>query len=219
MARIPAAPAVCRQARTRSSDGRGLRCCARRAALLGPAEPQSPFARSALPLRPRYYGLMRRSFGLSRPSTHRASSGSLCSLGHPLLVRRTVPIWAYASLLECHAPYAGGMPGALGQYFPSINGLRLTTQGSAVRKSPHQRFPVGATFSTRQAFRNVVALQVARPPDRSAPLSAAPGDFYTRASCRVVTFPAVEHATRPTGQLPGLVFHQQEAQPSRPHVG
>jgi hypothetical protein len=112
----------------------------------GPAGPQSPLARSALPLLPRYYGLMRRSFGLSRPSTPRASSGSLGSLGHPLLVRRTVPILAYASALECHAPYAGGMPGALGQYFPGINGLHPTTQGSAVRKSPHQRFLVGLPF-------------------------------------------------------------------------
>jgi hypothetical protein len=43
--------------------------------------------------------------------------------------------------------------------------------------------------------------------------TAAPEGLYFRAFSRFVTSSTVEYATRPTGRLPGLVFHQQEGQP------
>jgi hypothetical protein len=42
---------------------------------------------------------------------------------------------------------------------------------------------------------------------------AAPEGVSTRAFRRFVTSPTVEYATRLTGQLPGLDFHQQEERP------
>lgn len=42
--------------------------------------------------------------------------------------------------------------------------------------------------------------------------SAAPEGVSTRAFRRVVASSTVEYATRLTGQLPGLDFHQQEEQ-------
>ena len=43
--------------------------------------------------------------------------------------------------------------------------------------------------------------------------TAAPEGVSTRAFRRFVTSPTVEYATRLTGQLPGLDFHQQEERP------
>jgi hypothetical protein len=42
---------------------------------------------------------------------------------------------------------------------------------------------------------------------------AAPEGVSTRAFRRFVTSPTVEYATRLTGQLPGLDFHQQDERP------
>ena len=38
---------------------------------------------------------------------------------HPRLVNGTVPILLHLSVLKCCAPYAGGSPGALDQFFPA----------------------------------------------------------------------------------------------------
>ena len=38
-------------------------------------------------------------------------------------------------------------------------------------------------------------------------------EYKERLCCRLVTSSTVGYATRPTGQLPGLDFHQQERQP------
>lgn len=61
------------------------------------------------------------------------------------------------------------------------------------------------------------------PPDRSPswlfePLSRLTRTSYARAFDRFVASSAVEYATPPTGQFPGLVSHQQEEQPRRLHT-
>jgi len=96
-------------------------------------------------------------------------------LRHPRLVAGTFPLLVCPSFLKCYAPYAGGSSSALDQFFPDDIGLRLSYPGSALREWFHKRLHVGLSISARQTFHNVVALQVACPPGRSAPLCSARG--------------------------------------------
>jgi hypothetical protein len=66
-------------------------------------------------------------------------------LRQPRLVIGTVPTFLCSPVLKCHALYAGGSPGALGQCFPDVFGLRLSTQARLPQR-PHKRFHVGACF-------------------------------------------------------------------------
>ncbi len=106
---------------------------------------------------------------------------------------------------------------------PAVRRVRLTSSSpttSAFAQFRSARLPAillrtasrGLSISTRQAFANVTALQLACPPDRSVPHRGTRGRL-ARACCRFVASSAVECATRPTGRLPGLDFHQLERQP------
>jgi hypothetical protein len=96
-------------------------------------------------------------------------------LRHPRLVAGIFPLWACPSFLKCYVLYAGGSSSALDQFFPDDIGLHLGYPGSAPRKWFHKRLHVGLSISARQTFLDVVALQVARPPGRSAPRRSARG--------------------------------------------
>src|SRR5215469_5740501 len=122
---------------------------------------------------------------------------------------RDRPALVCLSFLECL--YTGGSTSAPNQFFPVDIGLRLTTLARLFRKSSHKTASRGLSFSIRRAFLYVAALQFACPPDRSAPWRLRTS--YIRACCRFVASATVGCATRPTGQLPGLDFHQQERQP------
>ena len=156
---------------------------------------------------------MRRSPRLPSPFQQLPYGRCPRRLRHPRLVAGTFPLLVCPSFLKCHVLYAGGPSSAPDQFFPDDIGLRLDYPGSALRKWYHQRLHVGLYISARQTFRNVVALQVACPPGRSAPQQQRPRTLYIRAFRRFVASSTVEYATRPTGRLPGLVSHQQEGQP------
>jgi hypothetical protein len=79
------------------------------------------------------------------PFAHLPYGRCPCRLRHPRLVVGTVPLWVCPSLLECHALYAGGLSGALDQFFPDNIGLRLLLPGSASRKFSHQTASRGVT--------------------------------------------------------------------------
>jgi integrase-like protein len=133
-------------------------------------------------------------------------------LRHPQLVAGTVPTLLCPSVLKCHVPYAGGSSSAPDQFFPDDIGLHRFHRGSALRKSPTNGFPWDAKF---QRGRHSVMLW---PSKLLALLTVRhrmrhPRTLYIRAYRRFVTSSTVEYATRPTGRLPGLVFHQQEGQP------
>jgi len=180
--------------------------------VVGPPSPRAPWLRRRYPPS----SLLRAHAPIPVPpipTSALALWGMSLRLRQPRLVTGTFPLWVCPSLLECCAPYAGGSSGALDQFFPDDIGLRRTTLGSAHRESSHQRLQVGAPFSARQAFLNVAALQLACPPDRSAPLTRHPGTLYARAFHRFVASSTVEYATRPTGRLPGRDSHPQEKQP------
>lgn len=143
--------------------------------------------------------------------------GRPCRLRHPRLVNGTVPILLCLSVLKCCAPYAGGPPGALDQFFPGEQRPSPCHAGLGFRpRSSHKRLLVGGRFRHgRHSF-------MLRPSSLLAPLTvrhryAAPGDFYARACCRFVTSSTVEYATRPTGQLPGRNLRPRERQPYRLH--
>jgi hypothetical protein len=96
-----------------------------------------------------------------------------------------------------------------------FNGLRPLRQARLPPVSVHERLLVGARFEK-------IGIPLCSPPVclPSWPFGtaiAAPEGVYIRACYRFVTSSAVEYATRPTGQLPGLDFHQQEKQPCRLH--
>jgi hypothetical protein len=110
------------------------------------------------------------------PFAHLPYGRCPCRLRHPRLVAGTVPLWVCPSILKCHALYAGGSSSALDQFFPDDIGLRLLLPGSAYREFSRKTASRGPCISTRQAFSNVAALQVACPPGRSAPQQcSAPG--------------------------------------------
>ena len=72
-----------------------------------------------------------------------------CRLRHPRLVNGTVPILLRLSVLKCCAPYAGGSPGAIDQFFPGNNGLRPSPRArlsSAIE--PTNGFPWEVDFGT-----------------------------------------------------------------------
>ena len=69
-------------------------------------------------------------------------------LHHPRLVIGTFPTLVCFSVLECCAPYTGGLSSAANQFFLDNIGLRLTTHGSAFRKFPTKRFHVDYLFDT-----------------------------------------------------------------------
>jgi len=98
-----------------------------------------------------------------------------CCSRHPQRVPGTVPTLLCPSVLKCHAPYAGGSSSAPDQFFPDDIGLHLPIPVRLAASLP-QTASRGRQFSARQTFPNVVALQVACPPDRSAPHCAAPED-------------------------------------------
>ena len=98
-----------------------------------------------------------------------------CCSRHPQLVPGTVPTLLCPSVLQCHAPDAGGSSSAPDQFFPDAIGLHLPIPVRLAASLPPTASR-GRQFSARQTFPNVVALQVACPPDRSAPHCAAPED-------------------------------------------
>ena len=99
-------------------------------------------------------------------------------------------------LLRCCVPYAGGLPSALDQFFLGNNDLRPSPRARLSSAMVPQTVSRGSPISTRQTFSNIAALQLARPPDRSAPLPQHLEDFYARACDRFVTSSTVEYATR-----------------------
>jgi len=157
---------------------------------------------------------MRRSPRLPPPFQQLPYRRCPSRLRHPRLVAGTFPLLACPSFLECYVPYAGSSSSALDQFFPDDIGLRLCYPGSAPRKWYHNGFTWGCRF---RRGRHSVMLW----PSRLLALlavrhrNAAPEGLYSRAFSRFVTSSTVEYATRPTGRLPGLVFHQQEGQPFR----
>jgi hypothetical protein len=69
-------------------------------------------------------------------------------LHHPRLVVGTFPTLVCFSVLECCAPYTGGLSSATNQFFLDNIGLRLTMHGSAFRKSPQNGFMWTTYFDT-----------------------------------------------------------------------
>jgi hypothetical protein len=99
-----------------------------------------------------------------------------CRLRHPRPVNGTVPSLLCLSVLKCCAPYAGGSPGALDQFFPEKQRPSPNPyQARLATAIPHKTASGGMVISARQAFHNVAALQLARPPDRSVPLRSTRG--------------------------------------------
>jgi hypothetical protein len=104
------------------------------------------------------------------------------------------------SFLKCCAPYTGGSTSALSQFFPVDFGLRPIMLARLFRKRSHQTASRGRTFSIRQAFLYVAALQFACPPNRSAPPTGTRG--------RVTPELAVDSLPpRQSGMLPGRLVN------------
>ena len=146
-----------------------------------PPSVQSPFARyrlmpssgsrvsspqRALPLRHRYYGLMRPSRWLSSPSALASCEESLpvaISPGYP----RDLPDVISANLSSDAWSLATAVPpGAPACFFPDVIGLPQQRGGSASRFTREHDYSA-ERFSTLQTFLNVQASEFARLPDRS----------------------------------------------------
>jgi len=120
----------------------------------------------ALPLRHRYYGLMRQSPWFSSPSALASFEESLpvaTSPGYP----RDLPDVISANLSSDAWSLATAVPpGALACFFPDVIGLPQQRCGSASRFTREHDFSA-ERFSTLQTFLNVQASEFARLPDRS----------------------------------------------------
>ena len=120
----------------------------------------------ALPLRHRYYGLMRQSRWFSSPSALASFEKSLpvaTSPGYP----RDLPDVISANLSSDAWSLATAVPpGALACFFPNVIGLPQQRCGSASRFTREHDFSA-ERFSTLQTFLNVQASEFARLPDRS----------------------------------------------------
>ena len=120
----------------------------------------------ALPLRHRYYGLMRQPRWFSSPSALASFEESLpvaTSPGYP----RDLPDVISANLSSDAWSLATAVPpGALACFFPDVIGLPQQRCGSASRFTREHDFSA-ERFSTLQTFLNVQASEFARLPDRS----------------------------------------------------
>jgi len=134
---------------------------------------QGPFAPEALPPFTALMGPCADPVASRPPFRLCPYRGRPCRLRHPRLVNGTVPILLCLSVLKCCAPCAGGSPGALDQFFPGDNGLRSTPRARLSSATSHKTASRGWVISARQAFLDVAALQLARPPGRSAPHCSA----------------------------------------------
>jgi len=138
---------------------------------------------------------MRRSCGLSRPSTS-VSVRESSPLGPSAAGPSDRPSFDVDSVRECRAPYAQGPLGASGRYFPSGTGLRLRLTARHPLMAPQHGFSRD-WFSALQAFRDVATLSFARPSGRSHRFPRS-RDFVIRACTEFVSSPRAGSATRPS---------------------
>ena len=171
---------VCPQPRLLPCVGSAPALCPATALPRRPPSVQSPFARfrrcrprgahfpprRALPLRRRYYGLMRQSRWFSFPSALASFQESLPVATSPGY-QRDLPDVISANLSSDAWSLATAVPpGALACFFPDVIGLPQQRCGSASRFTREHDFSA-ERFSTLQTFLNVQASLFARLPDRS----------------------------------------------------
>jgi len=95
--------------------------------------------------------------------------GCPCRLRQPRLVIRSLPALLCSSLPECCAPYPGGLLDAHGRVLLQQSSAFAILRRARLPAMSHQTTSRGYSISGLQAFLDVTALGIARPPGRSVP--------------------------------------------------